>query len=188
MSAPSIGSIIALFERWGRETYDEEISQVDHALQTAALATAAGAGDQLIAAALLHDIGHLLDLEAGRTARERDLRHEHAGAAWLRPLFPPAVTAPIALHVRAKRFLCATEPAYATGLSAGSVHSLERQGGPMSAAGTESFGRLAGSGDAVRLRRWDDAGKVDGLPVAPLSGYTDLLSRVAWRVGPVRPG
>src|SRR3954464_5709275 len=100
-----IDELMALYERWGSDHYDEEVSQLDHALQTAALATQAGAPDALVAAALLHDVGHLLELEAGPVdpMARGDLRHESTGVAHLAPTFPPAVTAPIALHVRAKR-------------------------------------------------------------------------------------
>ncbi|HEX5613950.1 MAG TPA: HD domain-containing protein [Acidimicrobiia bacterium] len=178
MSDAGIDEIFSLFERWGANTYDEAIPQVDHALQTAALAVRDGAPDEVVAAALLHDVGHLLDLDAGRDASAGDLRHEDTGAAWLRQFFPAAVAAPVALHVRAKRYLCAVDPAYARGLSAGSVRSLARQGGPMSPQEASSFARLPGSEHAIALRRWDDAGKVDGLDVPPLDAYTELLARV----------
>jgi gamma-butyrobetaine dioxygenase len=174
-----VDAVFALFERWGAHTYDETIPQVEHALQTAALALRAGAREELVAAALLHDVGHLLDLDAGRVPDGQDLRHEDAGAAWLRERgFPPAVTAPVALHVRAKRYLCAVEPGYASTLSAGSVRSLERQGGRMDDEEAASFARLPGAPDAVALRRWDDAGKVEDLDVADLASYRKLLERL----------
>src|SRR4051794_7542063 len=111
--SPSVDAIDALYERWGREHYDEELSQVDHALQTAALAGAAGATDELVVAALLHDVGHLLALAAGPEADNgTDLLHEAIGARSLARLYPPAVTGPVALHVRAKRYRCTTDPGY----------------------------------------------------------------------------
>ena len=90
-----------------------------------------------------------------------------AGSAWLAGLFPPAVTAPIALHVRAKRYLCAVDPSYLAVLSPGSVASLERQGGPLSADEVAAFEANPGWEDAVALRRWDDQAKVPDLPVPP---------------------
>jgi phosphonate degradation associated HDIG domain protein len=161
--AASIEEIRALYERWGQEHYDEELSQLSHALQTAALAESSGAPDALIAAALLHDVGHLLELRAGTASTAIDRRHQVTGPAYLAGLFPPEVTAPIALHVDAKRYLCAIDPTYHATLSAGSVRSLERQGGPMDAAEVATFEARPGSEDAVSLRRWDDLGKVDGL-------------------------
>jgi len=178
MSAESVDEVVGLLERWGDDPYDEELAQLDHALQTAALARAAGSRDSLIAAALLHDVGHLLDLRNDCTSTDDDRRHEDTGSAWLRPLFPVTVTAPIALHVRAKRFLCAIEPSYVEGLSTGSIRSLARQGGPMSHDEVESFRTLTGADDAVALRRWDDAGKVMHLDVGELADYLDLLRRV----------
>ncbi len=178
----TIDRIAELYRRWGPDHYDEEITQLDHALQCAAHGRAAQAEPSLIAAALLHDIGHLLDLEAGGTVDEpRSAHHEDVGAASLAALFPPSVTAPIALHVRAKRYLAAVEPGYTEMLSAGSVSSLARQGGPMDAAEIAAFERNPGFADACALRRWDDLGKVDGLIVDPFETYLDLLGRLARR-------
>lgn len=181
MSA-TIDDIVALYDRWGRHTYDEELSQLDHGLQTAALATAEGASDELVVAALLHDIGHLLDLEAseGRwTPTDVDLDHESVGARHLAGVFPPAVTGPVALHVRAKRYRSAVDPAYLATLSEGSTASLANQGGPMTPSEVEAFERNPGFADAVALRRWDDGGKVDGLEVPSLESYRPMLERVA---------
>jgi len=176
MTMPSIDDVLLLFEQYGPERYDEELSQLAHAEQTAALASAAGAADSLVAAALLHDVGHLLELaEVGERDRTTDQRHEARGSAWLAGLFAPLVTAPIALHVRAKRYLCAVEPAYLDVLSAGSVASLQRQGGPMDDAEVGAFEANPGWQDAVALRRWDDHAKVSDLKVTPLGSYRGLL-------------
>lgn len=176
MTVLTIRRIVALYDTLGLDRYDEEITQLDHALQCAAHARDAGSTPSMIAAALLHDIGHLLDLEAGGTVAEpRSAHHEDVGAASLTALFPPSVTAPIALHVRAKRFLAAVEPDYVDGLSRGSVRSLARQGGPMDAAEVAAFEQNPGFTDACTLRRWDDLGKVDGLVVDPFDTYLELL-------------
>lgn len=183
--ATSLEEVLALYRRWGGDHYDEDLSQTEHALQTAALAVAAGASDELVAAALLHDVGHLLEL-AARDARgelpSEDLDHEAVGARYLSALFAPAVTAPIALHVRAKRYRCAVEPEYLTTLSEGSTRSLELQGGPADAAEVASFESNSAFPDAVALREWDDGGKVDGLVVQPLEHYEPLLQRLAGRL------
>jgi len=180
--ASSLSEVLDLFERWGADRYDEEVSQLDHALQTAALARAAGATDALVAASLLHDVGHLLELgargaAAGSTAG--DLRHEAVGARYLASLFPPSVTGPIALHVRAKRYRCAVDAAYHDALSTGSKRSLERQGGPLPPAEAAAFEAQPGFAEAVALRGWDDQGKVDGLEVPPLDDYRALLASLA---------
>lgn len=182
MILTSVDAIRELFDLWGSDHYDEDITQLDHALQCAAHARATGGSDALVAAALLHDIGHLIDLEAGGTV-ERPIsdRHEDVGAAALASLFPPSVTAPIALHVRAKRYLAASEHEYIDALSAGSRSSLERQGGQMDATEMRAFEQNPGFDDACSLRRWDDLGKVDGLAVDPLDTYLELLERLSLR-------
>ena len=184
-SAASIEHVLALYEEFGTFTYDEDLAQLDHALQTAALAAREAASEELVVAALLHDVGHLLAIQAGRAEGEsavpaEDLTHEAVGARYLAGLFPPAVTGPIALHVRAKRYLCAMDSEYVAGLSAGSVRSLKLQGGPMSVTEVRVFERNPASASAVRLRGWDDGGKLDGLQVAPLSAYVEVLRRVSF--------
>ncbi len=179
--AGSVGEVLQLFDRWGKDPYDEELSQLDHALQTAALAVADGASDELVAAALLHDVGHLLEL-AARDGRGElpttDSGHESVGARYLTGLFGPGVTGPIALHVRAKRYRCAVEPAYLSGLSSGSRRSLELQGGVADTAEVESFEANPGHADAVRLRGWDDGGKLPAHTVPGLEHYRELLERL----------
>ena len=173
-----LGDVLALYERWGGERYDEELAQLDHALQTAGRARSAGASDELVAAALLHDVGHLLFL-----AGEARGPHEATGPAFLADLFPQSVLAPIALHVQAKRFLCAVEPTYHNTLSAGSAASLARQGGAMTSGEVVTFESVTGWSDAVALRRWDDVGKDIGRAVgdageagvAELASYEPLL-------------
>lgn len=171
----TLDELLDLFERWGADPYDEEVAQLDHALQTAALAADDGAGDALVAAALLHDVGHLLALRGDPAGP-----HERTGPVALAGALPVEVLRPIALHVEAKRYLCAVDPTYADGLSAGSTASLARQGGPLSPDEVRAFAARPGWEDAVSLRRWDDAGKVSGLVVAPLSAYEPLL-RSLWR-------
>ena len=168
-----ISDIAALYSKWGIHKYDEDISQLEHAVQCAALARDAGAADDLVIAALLHDIGHLLELESqsGNVNIEIDDRHESTGTKYLAKMFGPGVTAPIALHVDAKRYLCAIEPTYFATLSAGSVRSLELQGGPMSPDEAIRFEGLAGFEAAVALRRWDEQGKLTDLQVSSFDSY-----------------
>ena len=183
MPATDVDEVLALYERYGGRRYDEALSQLAHAEQTATLARLSEASDEVVVAALLHDVGHLLEVAERDGARDRtvDHRHESIGASWLAPLFGPAVTAPIALHVRAKRYLCAVEPSYHDGLSAGSVASLERQGGPLSLEEVAAFETNPGWEGAVALRRWDDQAKVVDLDVAPIVAYLPLLERVSRR-------
>jgi phosphonate degradation associated HDIG domain protein len=168
------------FAEHGADVYGERVTQLEHALQCAALAEAEGASDALIAAALLHDYGHLFEERGDAAEREGiDRRHEAFGARKLRRWFGPDVTRPIALHVAAKRYLCAAEPAYQAALSPASILSLRLQGGPYTAAQRRRFERAPFASDAIRLRRWDDAGKAEGARAPTLDHYWPLLGGLA---------
>jgi gamma-butyrobetaine dioxygenase len=171
-----VEEIEALFARYGRESYGEGVTQLQHALQTAALAEAEGADDSLVVAALLHDIGHFLQPTDDSYGYHK---HDRSGGEWLAQRFGPAVSEPVRLHVAAKRYLCATEADYFGKLSAASVHSLGKQGGPMSAAEAEAFAASSHSAAAVRLRRWDDGGKLDGVIVPDLPHYRQRIEKLA---------
>ena len=175
-----VDRILAVFAGPGQGAYfGEAVTQAEHALQTAALAEAAAADPELVAAALLHDVGHLLH-GLGEDAADRGLddRHEEGGAAWLARHFGPAVADPVRLHVDAKRYLCAVEPGYLAALSPASRRSLELQGGPFTPDEAGRFLLEPYWGDAVALRRWDDAAKVPGLAVPGLGYYRPILNAV----------
>lgn len=182
MAVMSVDDVFALFDARGGEHYGESITQLDHALQCAALAVADGANDALVAAALLHDIGHLVaDLQG---AKRFDLElddddHEAVGARVLSRLFGPEVAAPVALHVTAKRWRCTVEPTYHEGLSATSKATLKAQGGLLDQEACDRFSAHPASAAALSVRTWDDRGKVDGLVVHPLEHYRDLLEGLA---------
>lgn len=157
-----IDLLAELFDGEGRaEYFGEAVTQAEHMLQAGALAEAAGAPPHLVAAALLHDIGHFHGAVTGRDLMEggQDNRHSHTGADWLDAYFGPEVTGPVRLHVAAKRYLCAMEPGYFALLSEASVHTLKVQGGPMSPDQAREFAALPGSRDAVAVRRWDEQAK-----------------------------
>ncbi|WP_445323756.1 phosphonate degradation HD-domain oxygenase [Pseudomonas sp. EL_65y_Pfl2_R95] len=146
-----------LFVSRGDLPYGETISQTQHALQCATFAERSGCSNSLIVAALLHDVGHLLDdPESGQS---EDLRHEERGAELLRALFADSVWQPIRLHVAAKRYLCAVDPLYHAALSKASRESLQLQGGPFNDREIEAFLRAPYAQDALTLRRLDDLGK-----------------------------
>lgn len=176
-----VDRIIAVFEAKGGEHYDEAVTQNEHAVQTAELARAAGASDELVAAALLHDLGHLLldEHDDRPDFLERDLHHEDVAARFLSSWFPKAVTEPIRLHVDAKRYLCAVDDAYHSTLSPASVASLVVQGGPMDPDEVEAFRSLDGAAAAADLRRWDDLAKDSTLRSAPVHSFAPLLESLA---------
>jgi phosphonate degradation associated HDIG domain protein len=160
----------------------DDVSQLEHALQAAWLAERAGESDAMVAAALLHDIGHMVhDLgeEVGENpaAQGIDNVHEEAGRRFLAAWFGDDVTAPVRLHVDAKRYLCGAEPGYFALLSPDSVLSLSLQGGPMDAAEQDAFAALPFSAEAVRLRRYDDAAKVPGLATPDVDHFLPHVER-----------
>lgn len=178
---PTVADILKLYESRGDSEYGgEAVTQREHALQTALLAEQEGASPALIAAALLHDVGHLLhDLPADAPDHGFDDRHESAGQHYLDRLFPDAVTEPVRLHVAAKRYLCTIDDSYRETLSQPSIVSLELQGGLMSREEVEGFEVNPFAADAIRLRRWDDAAKDPELRTPPLSHFAGYLHQAA---------
>ena len=183
MNRPTtVDEVLALSEERGLEHYGESVSQLDHALQCAALAQADGADETLVAAALLHDIGHLVvDVQAdeGYQMGVDDDVHESVGAKVLAPIFGPAVAQPVALHVTAKRYRCAVDPNYHSSLSPTSTATLAAQGGPLDEEGCRRFARHPGREDALRLRTWDDTGKMAEMVTPSLEDLRPLLERLA---------
>jgi phosphonate degradation associated HDIG domain protein len=177
MSAGLIDEIFRVFREYGAEQYlGEQVSMTEHMLQSAYAAEQEGAPARLVAAALLHDYGHFIhDLDADAADHGIDTRHEEVGYAFLAEHFGPEVAEPIRLHVAAKRYLCATDPSYLAELSPASLHSLSLQGGPYSAPEAAAFEASPFAADAVRLRRWDDVGKVAGLETPDLEHYRATL-------------
>lgn len=162
-----------LFVQRGDSLYGgEAVTQLEHGLQAAYLAEQQHASPQLIAAALLHDVGHLLhDLPESAPDEGIDDVHEHLGAKWLADKFPDSVVLPIRMHVAAKRYLCAVDPTYRSTLSEPSEISLQLQGGPMTADECEEFRTRPHYLDAISLRRWDDQAKTAGLATPGLDHF-----------------
>lgn len=167
-----INEIFDLFARFGSEGYGEDISLERHMLQSAARAQALGAPRPVVAAALLHDIGYFLQSGGEGVGDE----HEALGALWLSRAFPESVTAPIALHVQAKRYLCAVEPAYYGQLSDASRLSLARQGGVMNDSEVAAFAGHPAFDAALALRRCDDGGKETTVQTQSLDQFRGLLT------------
>lgn len=170
-------ALFAYLTEAGASRYDEVVTQLEHALQSAWLAEQEGFDEAAQVAALLHDLGHLIldEFNSNGEFLHTDLRHEVVGARVVTGWFGQAVGAPVAMHVAAKRYLVAVEPAYADGLSPASTRSLALQGGPMSAAEVTRFESAPHHRVAVALRRWDDAAKVPGLPTPDLEHWRPAI-------------
>ena len=176
-----LGDIEKLFRDHGHIAYSGEgVSQLEHALQAAQLAKRDRAPLELVTAAFLHDLGHLLNLQ-GETPSQRgiDDQHQYFAIPFLRPLFRSQVVESIRLHVDAKRALCALEPEYYEALSEDSKRSLTLQGGIFSREQTREFLAKPHAEDAMRVRRWDDAAKVAGEVTPALAHYLEIAARCA---------
>lgn len=161
------------------------VTQLQHALQCAAWAAEAGSPDSLIAAALLHDLGHLLyDQRGAELSATHDDVHQYKALPFLRPHLPAEVLEPIKLHVDAKRYLCGTVAGYWDTLSDGSKRSLALQGGPFTADEAQAFLQQPQAAEAVLLRRWDDLSKDPARVVPDFETYRALLTRLAKRQTP----
>ena len=184
LSAETIVDFIAdIFERRGAESYlGEEVTMSQHMLQGAKLAEDAGASDELIAAALLHDIGHYTnEFGADAAALGVDNHHDEAGAAVIAPYFPSVVTDCVRAHVAAKRYLCAVDADYFGRLSQASVDTLKLQGGPMGEKEVAAFQQGENLDAIIQVRIWDDQGKDPDMKTPPFAHYAPVLQRVVER-------
>jgi phosphonate degradation associated HDIG domain protein len=182
--ALSLSDICVLFARKGGRAYDgEPVTQLEHALQTAARAAEEGATPALVTAALLHDLGHLLnDQGETPTLRGVDDLHQYAALPFLRALYADDVLAPIRLHVDAKRYLCATREGYHDALSVDSKRSLVLQGGIFTPDEAAAYIAQPYAADAVRVRLWDDLAKVPDAATPPLAYFVTALESAQRRV------
>jgi phosphonate degradation associated HDIG domain protein len=174
-----LAEIARLLDLNGRHRYGlSDINQIQHALQAALQAERNGDPDSLVAAALLHDIGHMVhDLGENPAADGIDDKHEEEGYRYLVDLFGPDVTEPVRLHVAAKRYLCGKEPDYFAKLAPDSVLSLSLQGGPMTPAEIAAFEALPFWREAVQLRRYDEGAKVKGLETPDVRHFMPAVER-----------
>ncbi|KAJ5850410.1 hypothetical protein N7455_010266 [Penicillium solitum] len=181
-------ALIEALEKYGQGDYiGESISQLEHCLQAAHQAHKADARDELVIAALLHDIGQIIPLESTKEVR-MNLRestenvgrvgHEAIGASYLRALgFSETVCRLVNSHVAAKRYLTAIDRGYYESLSSASQGSLAFQGGPFRDADLKNFEEDPLRDDMVSLRLWDDAAKLEGIEaiIPRARAYLDMI-------------
>jgi [1-hydroxy-2-(trimethylamino)ethyl]phosphonate dioxygenase len=179
--AKHVDELLDLLSAHGKEAYfGEPVSVLEHCLQCAHFAEQSNASPSTVAAALLHDIGHVLHgLPEDIAQQGVDGAHEEVAAAYLARWFGQDVTEIVRLHVAAKRYLCATDRGYIAQLSPSSIESLQLQGGPMSHEEVAAFEALPNASVAVQVRRWDDEAKIPELVVPGVAHYRDVLLRVS---------
>jgi phosphonate degradation associated HDIG domain protein len=176
MNPTTLDDVLRTYREHGHLHYGEDVTELEHALQCAVFAEEAGERQEVVAAALLHDYGHLCHRLGERIADEGvDARHEDIGYEKLKGLFSEEIADACRLHVAAKRYLCWKEAAYGDGLSEASMRSLQLQGGPMSGEEAREFERERHFDLAVRVRRYDDMGKVAGMATPGLDAFVPLL-------------
>ncbi|MEQ8807106.1 MAG: HD domain-containing protein [Rhodospirillales bacterium] len=178
MTKNPLSEALGIYLDLGRRPYTEVVSQLEHALQCAWLAERESGDGDLIAAAFLHDIGHMMQ-KHGQGAADRgiDDKHEDIARGWASRHFNARVAQAVGLHVAAKRYLCATQPGYFDTLSPASVKSLELQGGPMSADEVTAFEAQPHYQDAVKVREWDDRAKTAGLDTPDIDHFRPYLEQ-----------
>ena len=177
MRPTSLDDVLKKYKELGHQKYGESVSELQHALQCATFAEQADEEPVVVAACLLHDYGHLCH-NLGEDVAEHgvDARHENIGANLLSGLFVNEIVEAARLHVAAKRYLCWKEAEYLDSLSNASKKSLELQGGPMNDQEARAFECHPYYETAVRVRRYDDLGKVAEMKTLDIESYRPLLT------------
>jgi [1-hydroxy-2-(trimethylamino)ethyl]phosphonate dioxygenase len=168
-----------IFHRRGAESYlGEDVTMSQHMLQAAARAENENRDDEVVVAALLHDIGHYTN-EFPEDALEQgmDNFHQNAGARVLEGHFPKRIVDCVKFHVDAKRYLCATREDYYEDLSEASKHSLKLQGGPYSKQEVEAFSGQDFLDDILTVRICDDLGKDASMVTPNFAHFRPLLEK-----------
>jgi 2-amino-1-hydroxyethylphosphonate dioxygenase (glycine-forming) len=170
--------VFALFQQYGSADYiGEKVSQTEHAFQAAELAERDYYEDEVVLAALFHDIGHLIEFvqPAERMEEHGVVNHEKLGADYLREKgFSDKIARLVESHVAAKRYLTYKIPGYYNQLSDASKFTLEQQGGRMDETEAELFEQDDLHQLFIRLREWDDKAKTENLPLPGMEKYRQM--------------
>jgi phosphonate degradation associated HDIG domain protein len=174
----TIHEVFILFDKYGKEDYiGEPISQIEHACQSAQLAEQEGLDEEVILAALFHDIGHLCTKEGIFESMDGYgvKRHEHIGADFLRSKgFSEKIARLVENHVQAKRYLTFKYPAYYEALSEASKKTLEFQGGKMTEKEAINFENDTLFSLSIQMRTWDEKAKEIGVALPELNKYKQM--------------
>ncbi|KAJ5650843.1 uncharacterized protein N7484_004566 [Penicillium longicatenatum] len=182
----TIKILFAFLHAQGQGVYlGERVTQLEHSLQCAYLATKSTAytnDPEVILAALLHDVGRFIP-----AAEKMDkmitpdgqyvgrMSHEVLGETYLRQIgFSERVCKLVGAHVMAKRYLVATDKTYHDGLSETSKRTLRFQGGGFTEAEVLEAQKDPWLQAKLAVRRWDDLAKDPDCIVSPLEAYEDI--------------
>jgi phosphonate degradation associated HDIG domain protein len=171
--------IIQLYALYGEDEYaGEKISQLEHMVQAAQLASSHGYHDEVVLAAFLHDIGHIVEKQTTSNSMDRFgiKDHEAIGASFLKERgFSPKLTRLVGSHVSAKRYLTLRETGYYEKLSEASKKTLAFQGGPMSEEEADQMETDPLFREIIQMRRWDEEAKREDQPIPSLSIFKQLI-------------
>jgi len=164
----TVDEIISYLKKAGSESYlgeqEESVTQLSHSLQAAAQASLYDSDEELIIAALLHDIGHMILAKPDvwdEAATKQSEQHEWVGYYYLlNHGFSQKIAELVLGHVEAKRYLTYTDPLYYDKLSDASKMTLIGQGGPFNANEASAFRQSPLYSLKIRMREWDEAAKV----------------------------
>ncbi len=173
--------IFELYEKFGHLDYiGEPVSQLEHMCQAAQLAELEGYDNEVILAAFLHDIGHLLPVHDENESMNGfgTIDHEKIGAYHLNKLgFSEKMCSLIASHVNAKRYLTFKYLDYYNKLSEASKQTLEFQGGIMSLEEATIFENDKLFPLYIKMRQWDEAAKIEHQSLPSLAKYKEMMAQ-----------
>lgn len=174
---PIVQEIFSLYEKHGAGEYaGEKVTQLQHMVQAGELAKQAGYDDEVILAAFLHDIGHILETEHEQMDGFGTVDHEKVGADFLRERgFSERLARLVENHVSAKRYLTFKDDSYYKSLSDASKKTLEYQGGRMNAAEAKEFEEDELFHEFIAMRKWDEQAKEEDLKLEPIDYYKNLM-------------
>ena len=180
--------IIQIYKTYGNSDYiGEEVSQIEHALQSALLAEKMYPDDyEFIVACLLHDIGHIIPPSNNDNCVKVETmgnlgikNHENRGADFLlQNGFSARVAFLVASHVNAKRYLAGKDPTYFSHISLASCKTLSYQGGPMNDEEINEFETQEWFKDAVMVRYIDDKAKIKGCETKTIDDYRKMIEKI----------
>jgi predicted HD phosphohydrolase len=177
--------ILAIFDKYGETDYiGEPISVLSHSIQAANVARNTDPSDkELIIAALLHDIGHAVGMEAGQEMEMEGCGvtdHEFIGERFTASLgFSSRVQKLIRSHVSAKRYLCYKDESYYNKLTDASKTTLRYQGGPMNAEEAFDFEKDEDFEKMLLMRNFDETAKDVNAIVPSLDFYVPMIDELS---------